>query len=811
MLNVLRTLFRALDLIIGLPYRALRLLFSTVIFNPRLGRFRLILAPFLFYIAAAAVLAYVMAPIRGYLGHIYIGDALRYTNERSLGTAIFDKKGYFVGIIDPVLDSQEDFNYTGRTIELPDYIAYPDHKSVHISKVPEDYWQCLVYHEDRHMGGIWNPFGIDFLGVLKIPYTTFRRTISLGSPSLGAGGSTLPMQLARIFFKTPPSRNETIYDKLSRKLKEWWLAPVIYWELTQGGDRSDLKKWAANHFPLAQRTGGQALYGVEQTSLILFAKPASELSRAEQFVLAAAVNQPIILLGGSEKLNAVRKATWRRIVNTRARQCANALVKDEEALDKIGTELAKLADTDPDPRTPPALSAALVRLAPRVSKWAEANPILRSNVLVPAAKYGVRDQMKSQFGFAWRSHVRGVHLSLDAVENRLFRDRIEDALASLQQRFTDRINPRYSLDLVAARAEGEENAPQVPDVVIAAADKDGRLVRYFETNYTAAYFGSSRGRDPETGRYDPKRESRFIASVGKMVAAVAIANEGEDGADTDYLDTRAPKTGLEACGKGTERRSRKAKVAFACSLNRPLTWRLSKVPTDELRQLVRSFALTLPDPRARGRQLARNIVVGQAAASPRTVHRMAGSLLAALDDRGETRATYPSLVDAFDRTEQLTEIEPPSEITPGPSAESLVTDRSHAGLKDFLSAPICYKFGTLKRLSDWCAKDRDDIRLHFAKTGTWGTGAYDRNADDTVDLWVAGGVAFASGPAYSYVILVGTGSPSTAWARDLYAGVVTEPLLRVLLEDLADLAGREEKAVAADGTTEIGGAPKSTP
>ena len=51
------------------------------------------------------------------------------------------------------------------------------------------------------------------------------------------------------------------------------------------------KRWAANHFPLAQRTGGQELYGVEQTGLILFGEQASALTRPEQYVLAAAVNR----------------------------------------------------------------------------------------------------------------------------------------------------------------------------------------------------------------------------------------------------------------------------------------------------------------------------------------------------------------------------------------------------------------------------------------------------------------------------------------------------------------------------------------
>ena len=67
-----------------------------------------------------------------------------------------------------------------------------------------------------------------------------------------------------------------------------------------------------------------------------------------------------------------------------------------------------------------------------------------------------------------------------------------------------------------------------------------------------------------------------------------------------------------------------------------------------------------------------------------------------------------------------------------------------------------------------------------------------------MDLWVAGGIQFSNGPAYSYVILIGTGSPSEPWARDLFAGAASEPLLRVLLEDLAEHAKPSAQSVNAE-------------
>src|SRR5439155_2102950 len=115
------------------------------------------------------------------------------------------------------------------------------------AEVPEHHWQCVRDHEDRHLGGLLHADGIDLRVVLKIPYSTFTRSLALRRPSLGVGGSTLPMQFVRVIYATPPNAGEGGFTKLRRKLKEWWLAPVIYHELTRGGDLTPLKQWAANH------------------------------------------------------------------------------------------------------------------------------------------------------------------------------------------------------------------------------------------------------------------------------------------------------------------------------------------------------------------------------------------------------------------------------------------------------------------------------------------------------------------------------------------------------------------------------------
>ena len=87
----------------------------------------------------------------------------------------------------------------------------------------------------------------------------------------------------------------------------------------------------------------------------------------------------------------------------------------------------------------------------------------------------------------------------------------------------------------------------------------------------------------------------------------------------------------------------------------------------------------------------------------------------------------------------------------------------------------------MKSISDWCAARRDDVKLHFAKTGTQVT----LDPDATVDTWVAGGLQFNNGASYSYVIVVGTGNANRPWARKLHAAQIAAPLAEILLQDLA--------------------------
>jgi len=782
MLSLLRLFMRMAETVLGLPVRLGRFFAVSVAFNPRLGPLRHMAVFALGYVVFALLLVYVVAPIRGIVGAYYLGDKLRYDAERWVATAIYDTRGSFVGTFDPRLDSRRDVNYTDKAIEIGDYVANPDHKSIPVREAPDHYWRCLTYHEDRYIGQWMNPYGIDLVGVLKIPYSSVKRTLASKRPSLGVGGSTLPMQLARVIYKTPPSSSEGGFTKLRRKLAEWWIAPVIYHELTRGGDDTPLRQWTANHIWLAQRTGGSPLHGVEVTSRIVFGKEAKDLSIAEQYVLASAVNKPIILLEGNEKLNEVRLDRWRYITEVRAATCAQKLITDEAEQKKVMFELVQLAGGPPDPRVKPKLQEALETYAPTLAKRAHANPVIRANALMPAARFGLREEMKQTFGTGWRESVRGVTTTFDAVENLAFNRTVKTELAAIDAELAGKINPGFTLDPDKVGADR-----QMPHVVVAAANHKGEIVRYYESHEVTPYYGSPYARDTTSGQYVPEREPRMIASTGKMLVAIGVANEHRDTTETLYLDTEAPAAGLETCARhGTERRGRKALVSFACSLNNPLITRAAQLGQAPMKRLIDGFGFNMPPVNADGEGTPPSTaaVLGLISGSPRRVHHMASVVLAALTEQGGRAVKPPTLVRTYDfvtkETADAFARDTSGDIVPN----KLIKRDSHALLKALLQGPLCYSangtaHGTLKTLNAWCAEKRADLRLHFAKTGTM----VNEDPNNTVDTWTAGGLQFTNGAAYSYVVMVGTGSAREPWARSVHAAQMTR-LINALLLDL---------------------------
>jgi hypothetical protein len=93
MLAVFRVLARALELLLLLPFRVLRLLLDRIAFNPRLGPLRYVASAAMLYTLFALTLVYAVAPVRALVGHYTLGEKLHYDAERWLATAIYDARG----------------------------------------------------------------------------------------------------------------------------------------------------------------------------------------------------------------------------------------------------------------------------------------------------------------------------------------------------------------------------------------------------------------------------------------------------------------------------------------------------------------------------------------------------------------------------------------------------------------------------------------------------------------------------------------------------------------------------------------------
>lgn len=787
MFAIFRVLARAIFLVAALPFRLLNFVTGAIFLNVRWRWLSYSLNAVLVFAVTAVVLAYPVAFVIGWADPGNFKPVFRYADQRARGTALFDASDRFIGIVDPHLDSVYDLNLTEDAIVTPAYIAFPDHKSLHVSEAPQAFWSCLKYHEDRYLGTWRNPFGIDVVGLFRIPYSSVQRSVAERGPRFGAGGSTLSMQLVRTFLKQLPSAKETKLDKIKRKMREWWLAPIMHYMLSHEAGDGEFARWAANHLPIAQRVGGQGIFGIELASRVIFDKPAASLSRAQQYVLAAAVNRPIeVLAHKSASRERIRLANWQRLVSERAGVCANAPITPEAERSAVKTELAALSAAVPNPKIDSEVVRALETQPDRLT-GRSVNPVRRANNLLGVLQYGVRQELVERHGYDWRNKVSGVQLTFDALKNQAFVRRIDKTLAKLLTSKTyRRKNPQLSFDI----ARSAEPGTIVPRIVIAAANGRGEIVRYYENHSTAVYYGSKSAWDGETGKYDPAAETLQLASLGKVLAAVALGNQGRDRANTPYRDRCISASGAESCRRScanpsTKVRFRPARVVFACSFGRPLTARLTRLPEARLFDLVEALGVSTRN--LGDTPIETAISNGVVAASPRTMHQLQRAVLERLAPSGAELIAPPTLVRRLD-------VQRPALArtarAPVPMVKAAAVKEPAARFfREVMTEPVCHPGGTLRGLrGKWCSRTNRSITLHLAKTGTRSF-KLAGGQPDTMDLWISGQIHFTAGSKFTYVVYVGTGDPRKLMGR-FSAGTQAGPLLRVLLEDLAGSAAR---------------------
>lgn len=723
----------------------------------------------------------------------------QHAADRARSFAMFDAKGRYLGVAHPEIEA--DFlAYPGE--ELAPLGLYPDHLAVPVADAPRYFWRCLVYLEDRNRGSLRNLNGVDIGSVLAIPFS--RR-----------GGSTIEMQLARSFWMLNRENSRVI----PRKLREWFVAPTLHYYLSQGGDERRLRAWAAQHIPLVLAAGDeQDIYGVETAAHFMFGLRASELDAGQQLFLAAAVQRPI---RWGRTRDSQRQVITRLIGTSnepgRARLCASAdavipghgpVLADarirQAALGRFERILARIdvAPADPafarflapllrhnsGPRTGPTrLGLALVPYEQREAIAEMTDAFARADAREAASAFE-----EGYTPHSWRGRAAEVRLTLDVAKNVRFRRAEREQVLQLSDSLARSLRPAS----LPYRSHANDGALVIrggdTPVLIAAADARGQIVRYYNSSGDSIFVGRAAQRINipgfGRGRYDPQLERRQIGSVGKIAAALLLARAGvtnaDGAADNTCMNGVTRNCWTPARGE-TPLHSPSLRQAFGRSLNAAVARRLAQASDVEASDaFLHSLGLHLPGNNVPS---ALNIALGRYAGRPLEVQYLAAIALAVA--RGVPGPVpSPHFIDryvAFDSAREVFPANPVRRFDYGAfDISAIQRPGSAAFIREVLSEPLCDReHGTLRQLSQWCARTNTAIVIHIAKTGT--VSAVGRSGFNESDWWIAGGVQFRDGRSYSYVVSVGSGNSRLAFAHNLGAASAA-PLVDVLLRDLLD-------------------------
>lgn len=745
-------------------------------------------------------------------------NKFQFADMRARAVALYDSEGRYFGIVHPETENDH-LGEFGRG-ELSPFDASPDHKAVPVAEAPPYFWRCVVFTEDRHRGEWRNRYGVDALHLARLPISS-------------RGGSTIEMQLARSMWKMH-SKNS---DPLVRKYQELSAAPVLNRYLVKDGNTAALARWFAQHIPLVQGGGDEqgSIYGVYAAGQFLFGKRAEELDAAEQLVLAAAVRRPIAWPESDERRAGILydligvEADMRRAqlcASDKARLADGTRVIENDRLRaRTREQLAELRVPANVGRTDDAFLEVLrakgmmaeqpllapmrlaKEMAPNVQREvvAELTDLLAEPPEAARATKAVVVERKAepvrlQGNHPWRGKVREVFVTVDVAKNSAFRAKAREAAIRLGDgleaggRYRTGALPRYELAEGSTLAIREGDTP----LVMVAADAEGRIVRYYNSGATTAYSGYGATRPViggfGKGPYDRTQETRAVGSVAKLAAALLLAEGGAT--DAGRMVSNACMEGLSQGCAGAKVRPTPARVtlrrAFGSSLNPAIVRALGEgTSIQRTVGLMDQFGFYLPE-RDRNTPMATNVALGRFTGRPRAVHWLAAAVLAVARGQ-EGPVVAPHFVERYRLIEPLANGDFTfRQETPQREHFELAAPMSAGGaafLRAVLSQPACdAKEGSLRRLSAWCAAERKDLRVHVAKTGTVSAGPLG-GAFDESDWWIAGGVEFEDGRAYSYVISLGAGSPRGAFARGLGGGTLA-PLADVLLQDLLE-DGRE--------------------
>lgn len=744
------------------------------------------------------------------------GDArwnkFKFADSRASAVALYDRADRYFGFVHP----ETELDHLGEhdRDSLRSLKEFPDHKAVPMIEVPEYFWRCIVYAEDRDRGRWFNPYGVNMKGMM--------------AAVRGRGGSTLEMQLARSMWKMHSGNS----NKYLRKPQEWLSAPVLNRNLVKDKDDYLMSLWFSQHIPLIRGTGGESgsIYGVYGASQYLFGKTPEDLDVGEQLLLASAVKRPIrwkktrkenaeMLYSYIGQPEDMRRGTL--CASEKAKMNNGEFVIPNSALRKeANVRLSQLLNPDNLVPVYPGFERAhkakaaqikLTTLGPLTSGQALAPNVQRESIaeltdIIMTSNGDVDPEIATEGNerqHPWRGIVRELSLTIDVEKNWNFRQKARKAVLDFSEAYAD--DPNFRKTALPRRILGSDGNEDIilpkghTPLLIAAANENGEIVRYYSTYSDTVYSGRGGQRRDIPGfgnaNYDPERETRGIGSVSKMAAAMLIANKGANS---------SAQTVSNACMKGLEYRCHASwqahypkrvslKRAWSESLNPPIVRTLggNDVKKEEIDSFMEALNFRLPDAHSEANGVPRNtaLTLGRYTGRPKSVHWLAATSLAVV--RGKPSVVKePHLIKMYTTLEKDENgqrfnqfVEPEVPIF---TVKDYVDTKYPGFVKALLTAPLCdTRRGSLRRLKNWCAASNKDVKLHVAKTGTVSAQNTSGSRFDESDWWVAGGLEFSDGRAYSYVVTMGSGSPREAFANNMGGGRLA-PIISVLLQDLKE-------------------------
>ncbi len=294
------------------------------------------------YLSRAAWVAAAMAAAT--LLFLLAVPVVKFTDP--LSTAVFDRNGRLLGAT-VAEDGQWRFGMT--------------------EEVPYKFERALVFFEDKRF--YIHP-GVDPLALIRAAWQDIK------AGRIVSGGSTITMQVARLYRKNKP---RTVLEKIV----EMFLAL----RLEFAKSKREILRMFASYAPF----GGNVV-GIDAAAWLYFGRPASALSWAEAAMLAVLPNEPAL----------VHPARNRKRLKSKRNRLLDILVRENV----IDAETARLAKEEPLPQKPHPIPAHVLHLLQHVQN----SPTEKRGMLHTTIDAGIQSRVEDILQRQWAYlHLKGIN------------------------------------------------------------------------------------------------------------------------------------------------------------------------------------------------------------------------------------------------------------------------------------------------------------------------------------------------------------------------------------------------------------------